>query len=153
MASEEVPAALLGTPIDVSMPVDVKAQDAAVKAIKEALEKAKNPSILIDAFVQRFSAVLETRMLVEQFSVPFFSTNSAKGLIDETHPRYVGLYNGQISSPGLAEACEASDLVLILGYMPADTNSGGFTRNLQPEQCIIINPHDVNASHNENTYA
>ncbi|KAF2817531.1 pyruvate decarboxylase-like protein [Mytilinidion resinicola] len=144
MVGEEVPAALLETPIDTSMPVDTKAQDAAVNAIKEALENAKRPSILVDAFVQRFSVVSETKALVDRLGVPVFTTNSGKSIIDETHPQYVGVYNGQISSPRVAQACESSDLVLILGYMPADTNSGGFSRKLSEYQCIAINPHDVN---------
>src|SRR5437660_1272361 len=108
---EQVPANLLETKIDISLPVNSEAQDTAAKAIRDALAKAQNPSILIDALVHRHNAVEEARKLVDKLKLPFFAANCGKSIIDETHPQYVGVYNGKISSPGVAEACEASDLV------------------------------------------
>lgn len=143
LAMEEVPASLLNTKIDLSLPVDPKAQDAAVDAIKQAITDAQNPSILIDALVRRHDAVEETRKLINKLQIPFYAANCGKSIIDETHPLYIGVYNGKISSPGIADACESSDIVLILGYLPSDTNSGGFSRKLSPEKCILINPHNV----------
>jgi pyruvate decarboxylase len=100
LAMEEVPAGLLNTKIDLSLPVDPKAQDAAVDAIKQAITKAQNPSILIDALVHRHDAVEETRKLVDKLQIPFYTANCGKSIINETHPLYIGVYNGKISSPG-----------------------------------------------------
>ncbi|OCK84214.1 pyruvate decarboxylase-like protein [Lepidopterella palustris CBS 459.81] len=143
LSMEQVPSGLLDTKIDLSLPVDSNAQQSAVESIIEALSKAQSPSILIDAFVHRHDAVEEARKLVDKLQIPIYTSNCGKSIIDETHSNYVGVYNGQISSPGIAAACETSDLVLILGCMPSDTNSGGFSRNLAPEKCIHVNPRDV----------
>ncbi|OCL06706.1 DHS-like NAD/FAD-binding domain-containing protein [Glonium stellatum] len=143
LAMEEVPAGLLDTRIDISLPVDPGAQDAAVGAIKQAVSNAQNPSVLIDALVHRHNAVQETLKLIDKLQIPFYVANCGKSIIDETHPLYVGVYNGKFSSLGVADACESSDTVLVLGYLPSDTNSGGFSRKLPLENCVTINPHNV----------
>lgn len=143
LSAEKVNASLLETPIDTSPHIDTSAQDAAVTAILSALRTAKHPSILIDALVHRFDAVPEASLLVDKLAVPFFSANMGKGLIDESSPHYVGLWNGAIGTPGVREAAESADLLLTLGYLPADTNSGGFSRKIDEERTIHINPHTV----------
>lgn len=143
LSSEEVDADLLKTPIDIMPHADQAAQDMAVNAIKEALESAQHPAIIIDALTQRFNAAEETRDLVKKLHVPFFAANMGKSVVDETEEMYVGVWNGEIGTPGVKEAANASDLVITLGYLPADTNSGGFSRRLDEARTIHINPFNV----------
>jgi pyruvate decarboxylase len=143
LSAEEVSADLLKTPIDIEPKVDEISQEKAVSAIISALKEAKHPSILIDALVQRFNAAQEASALVEKLKVPFFSANMGKGVVDETLENYIGVWSGEIGTPGVATAAKASDLIITLGYIPADTNSGGFTRNLKENQTIHINPFNV----------
>ncbi|ORY12492.1 pyruvate decarboxylase [Clohesyomyces aquaticus] len=143
LSAEEVSADLLRTPINIAPEVDTNAQNAAVKAIMDSLAVSKNPAILIDALAHRFDAVSETRELVSRLRVPFYSANMGKGVVDETDEMYVGVYNGEISAPGVAAACKSSDLVMTIGYLPADTNSGGFSRKLETQKTIAINPFEV----------
>lgn len=143
LSAEKVDASLLDTPIDTSPHIDTTSQDAAVNAILSALSASKHPSILIDALVQRFAAAHETALLIQKLAVPFFSTNMGKGLIDENSPHYIGLWNGAVGTPGVREAAESADLLLTLGYLPADTNSGGFSRKIDEQKTIHINPHTV----------
>lgn len=143
LSGEQVDASLLSSPIDISPQVDVEAQSAAVTAITSALSSAKHPSLLIDALVHRFDAVSETQALISKLDVPFFSANMGKGIIDETSSQYIGVWNGAIGTPGVREAAESADLMLTLGYLPADTNSGGFSRQMDANKTIEINPHDV----------
>ncbi|KAF9690874.1 hypothetical protein EKO04_011179 [Ascochyta lentis] len=143
LSGEQVDASLLSTPIDISPKFDSEAQNAAVSAIISALSEAKHPSLLIDALAHRFDAIPETESLVWKLSVPFFSANMGKGIIDETSPHYIGVWNGAVGTPGVREAAESADLMIILGYLPADTNSGGFSRNVDSNTTIEINPHDV----------
>lgn len=143
LSAEEVDASLLDTLIDTSPHVDQEAQRAAVSAISSALSISKHPSLLIDALVQRFDAVAEAQALVDTLGVPFFSANMGKGILDETSPHYIGVWNGAIGTPGVREAAESADLVLTLGYLPADTNSGGFSRKIDENKTIHINPHSV----------
>ncbi|KAF2194959.1 pyruvate decarboxylase [Zopfia rhizophila CBS 207.26] len=143
LSAEQVSADLLNKPIDISPQIDTVAQEKAISAITSTLSSSKNPSILVDALIQRFGAVSQARKLVDKLRVPVFCANMGKGIVDETHDMYIGVYNGEIGTPGVAEACKASDLVILMGYLPADTNSGGFSRKLPPEKVIEINPFDV----------
>ena len=143
LSAEKVSADLLKTPIDISPKIDNAAQDKAIQAITTAISEAKNPTILIDALVKRFGASNEARELVKKLNVPFFSANMGKGVVDETNELYVGVWNGAVSTPGVAEAASKSDLVVTLGYLNADTNSAGFSRKLDEAQTIHINPFDV----------
>lgn len=112
LSSEFVDVSLLDTPIDTKPHVDQAAQDAAVKAIMEALKEAKNPTVLIDAWTERFGAAEEATQLVRKLNVPFYSANMGKGVVDETEEMYVGVWNGVVSAPGLTDAATAADLVV-----------------------------------------
>ena len=151
LSAEMVDAALLETPINLEPHVDEKTQYEAVKAITDAVTQAKYPTILVDALVQRFNAAQETAQLVRKLNVPFFSATMGKGVVDETEENFVGVWNGEVSSPGVKEAAKQADLVVTLGYIPADTNSAGFSRQLDESSTIHINPHDVIVSIQHNT--
>jgi pyruvate decarboxylase len=69
-----------------------------------------------------------------------------KGIVDETDENFVGVWNGEISAPGVKEEAKKSDLVLILGYLCADTNTAGFSRKIDDERSIHINPFDIMVS-------
>jgi pyruvate decarboxylase len=51
---------------------------------------------------------------------------------------FVGVYNGIVSYPGVATAIEASDFVINTGPFKSDSNTGGFTRNIKPENVVEI---------------
>lgn len=55
---------------------------------------------------------------------------TAKAVIDETFPHYLGLYNGKASQPHVREAIENSDCLLSIGYRPIDLTTGDFTGSL-----------------------
>ncbi|KAJ4362074.1 hypothetical protein N0V83_011016 [Neocucurbitaria cava] len=143
LTAEEVDAGLLDTPIDVLPAVDEKAQEEAVKAVVQAIKEAERPTLVVDALVQRFGAEEEARELVKKLGVPFFSANMGKGVVDETEETYVGVWNGDVSTPGVKQAAMAADLVVTLGYIPADTNSASFSRKLDEKATIHVNPHEV----------
>ena len=140
----QVSAKALETPLELSPPADQKAVESAVEACLEAIHSSKNPAIFVDCLVQRHQAIAELKELVEKLQLPIYTSNMGKGIIDETHPLYVGLYNGLPTAPGVADAWQASDLAVIIGNLPSDTNTGGFTRRMAPDKCIFINPMDVN---------
>lgn len=146
MVDEQIPAKTLETPLDLSLPSDQSstfATHAAAEAILNEIKRSKNPVVLVDCLVQRHNAVTELASLLDKLKFPIYSTNMGKSLIDEDHPNYVGVYNGTISSPGLAEAFESNDLMLMFGSLPSDTNTGGFSRKVVAETCIDIAPNQV----------
>ncbi|EON63369.1 hypothetical protein W97_02596 [Coniosporium apollinis CBS 100218] len=142
IVAEHVPAERLKTPIDLSLPFEAKSQDTAIEAITQALGSSKNPALFVDALTHRHGAQDEARRLADKLKIPIFSSGMGKGIVDETHECFVGIYSGKVCAPGVGEAIEGSDLVLLLGDIPADTNAA-FSRKLRPETTIKINPTDV----------
>jgi len=143
LSAEMVDAELLETPIDLEPYIDTTTQIKAVNSITAAIKSAKHPIILADALVKRFNVSEETIQLTNQLGVPSFSTSMGKGIMDEVDEMYVGVWNGAVSTPGVVKETEKSDLVITLGYLPADTNSGGFSRNIKTENWIRIDPFQV----------
>jgi indolepyruvate decarboxylase len=74
--------------------------------------------------------------------LPIAAINAAKGVIDETFPLYVGIYNGDASEPNARAAIETSDCVLAVGYRPIEVTTGDFTASL-PANTIHARGHSV----------
>jgi len=53
------------------------------------------------------------------------------------------VYNGFVSYPGVQEAIESSDFIINTGPMLSDSNTGGFTRFIKPEQVVEIHSDHV----------
>ncbi|KAM0719619.1 hypothetical protein Q7P37_003749 [Cladosporium fusiforme] len=140
----QVPAAALRQPLDLSPPKESQAIEKATEAVLSALYASKNPAIFVDCLVDRHNAVSELDILISKLSCPIFTTNMGKGIVDETHPNYLGVYNGMVSGLGVAAAIEASDCVLIIGSLASDTNSGGFTRKVLPNNAIYLDAFTTN---------
>ena len=123
----EVPAAplMLADP-----PSDPERLQSCAAAIADRLSQAKSPAILVDSDVDRFGAAGEVMGLAEKMQIPVAVAVTAKAVIDETFPHYLGLYNGKAGDPQVREAIEGSDCLLSIAYRPTDATSGGFTVSL-----------------------
>ncbi|TKA78217.1 hypothetical protein B0A55_03774 [Friedmanniomyces simplex] len=143
LVDKHVPAEALKRPLDLSPVADAKKVEEAATAVLEALYASKHPSIFVDCLVQRYQADTEIRELVDKLAIPIYTSNMGKGIIDENHPHYVGLYNGMPSGPGVEAAYLRSDLHLVVGNLPSDTNSGGFTRQSPAEKTVAIDAENV----------
>ncbi|KIW66399.1 hypothetical protein PV04_05735 [Phialophora macrospora] len=132
----------LETPLDTSVQnKDSKIEDHIVSSILSLVEKAESPAILADVIGVRHGGRELIRKLAELTHFPSYSTPLSKGVVDETKPYYNGLYNGKVSFPGVADSIEASDLVLNIGPLPSDSNTGGFTREIKDEHLVWLG-HD-----------
>lgn len=56
---------------------------------------------------------------------------------------YQSRYNGDPSGAGVQSAFNSSDLILVVGNLPSDTNSGGFTQRIAKEKAVSIDAEDV----------
>ena len=65
--------------------------------------------------------------LIDKTNLPIFVTPMGKGSVDETNPRYGGVYIGALSTPTVKAAVEAADLVLHIGGHKTDLNTGSFS--------------------------
>ncbi|KAK9465723.1 thiamine diphosphate-binding protein [Lipomyces arxii] len=141
MVNAPVPVAGLEKPLKLEIVnPDPQLEDALVLEILDGLYKAKKPAILADILARRHRARELVMELVGQTMIPSFSTDLAKGFVDEDHPAFVGQYNGRLSRPGVAEAMEDSDFVLNIGPLITDNNTGGFTRFIDDKLTVMLHP-------------
>ncbi|SPO01329.1 probable pyruvate decarboxylase [Cephalotrichum gorgonifer] len=118
----------LRTPIDLSEPAnDPEREEYVVDVILRTLYAAKDPIILVDSCTIRHRVVKEVTDLINKTNIPFFMTPMGKGALDESDPRYGGIYAGSGSDPEVRKRVEDSDLILFVGALKSDFNTAGFS--------------------------
>ncbi|KAK0519696.1 hypothetical protein OC834_005952 [Tilletia horrida] len=124
----KVSAQRLSTPIDTSQPDnDERAEAAALEEIVKRVKEAQDPIIIVDACAIRHFVLDEVRELVEKSGLAFLHTPMGKTALSEQHPQYAGVYVGSISEPEVKERVESADLLILVGSIMSDFNSGAFT--------------------------
>lgn len=132
-----VPASLLDTPIDLSLKKnDPEAQEEVIETVTEMISKATNPVILVDACASRHSCKDEVRQLINATNFPVFVTPMGKSGVNESHPRFGGVYVGTLSEPAVKEAVESSDLILSVGALLSDFNTGSFSYSYKTKNIV-----------------
>lgn len=142
MVFPEIDAERLSTPLPLGIEnaIGDAEEDKIVAEILDALYAAKNPIILADTLAVRHRGDKLVKELVDKTNMWAYSTLLSKGVIDETNPNFVGVYNGAASSEGIADAVHASDLVLNVGPFLTDSNTGGFSREIKDENVVMLHP-------------
>lgn len=151
-------------PVYISIPMDVAKQEVAapsdslvppvfqsepatlaevVDACVAMLEKAQKPVILADFEVQRYGLQTELRELLATTGYPYATQNMGKGLLEETHPQFIGIYNGAASPEYVQKRIEEADCVLSIGTLMADFNTGKFSAKLDPSRTIEVHGQSV----------
>jgi indolepyruvate decarboxylase len=113
----------------------------AVNAMAEKLAHAKTAAILAGYLIPRLGCTAEALALVEAANLPFATMFMDKTALDETHPQYIGMYDGRIMNPEIREFLEGCDCVLNLGALWSDLNTGAFTANLDPAKTMAVMHH------------
>jgi acetolactate synthase-1/2/3 large subunit len=91
------------------------AEQKSIHQAVEALQKAKHPLLLIGAGANRKQTAKMLRDFVDEFQIPFFSTQMGKGVLDERDPLFLG--NAALSDGDfLHRAIVHSDLILNVGH-------------------------------------
>ncbi len=152
----------IGIPTDISYktievdakPLNLNYPTSNSDAVKEAVSrtaafvrKAKKPVFLVDICAARHpmkSLILE---LIEKTGIPIATMNMGKGVIDESHPKFLGNYNGDFSSPGIQDRVEQSDCIISFGTVLSDFNTGGFTAKLNANVEVEVHSHHVQLKH------
>ncbi len=134
-------------PSILSVESDLNALEAAVSAIVTKLSQAKTACILPGICVDRYGFRDLTTAVVDASGLPFVTMAMDKAVLDETHPAYLGLYNGQLIYPEISEFVESCDCVLAIGTVPSDFNMGGFTARLDKSRVVKIMPCDTHVGY------
>ncbi|KAK7382517.1 hypothetical protein VNO80_01376 [Phaseolus coccineus] len=117
--------------------------EAAVEAAAEFLNKAVKPVIVGGPKLRVAKACEAFVELADACGYPFAVMPSAKGLVPEYHPHFIGTFWGAVSTAFCAEIVESADAYLFAGPIFNDYSSVGYSLLLKKEKAIIVQPDRV----------
>jgi indolepyruvate decarboxylase len=132
-------------PLELRYPaVEPELLQSVVDQLCTILAKAKSPALLIDNEAAVFGVTALLHDLSNKCSIPFASMNTAKNIMDEGSPRYVGTYVGGASQPHVKNVIEQSDCLIGIGVRFTDVGSAVFTHQIATKNYIEIKPYGLN---------
>jgi acetolactate synthase-1/2/3 large subunit len=91
------------------------ADEKAVRGAVEKLEAARSPVLVIGAGANRKMTSRMLLQLIEKTGIPFVTTHLGKGVIDETHPKFLGC--AALSAGDFVHrALESADVIVNVGH-------------------------------------
>jgi len=91
---------------------------------------------LLPSCAIRHDLMKDVLKFVERTQLPVYVTPMAKGGIDENHPQFRGCFAGNCSIEQVQKEVYNADLILSIGSMNSDFNTGGFTYRLSQKKTI-----------------
>jgi pyruvate decarboxylase len=122
---------------------DPTALNAAVKHARALLANATRPVLLAGPHLRPFGAIEAFRELAEALGCAVAVMPAAKGFFPEDHPQYIGIYLGDVSSPGCQGVMDWADLVVASGPVFNDYTTVGWTALPARERLINVEPRSV----------
>jgi indolepyruvate decarboxylase len=120
---------------------------AAIEAIVEKITAAGSTVVLAGYLIARLGLRGEAHELLTRTGLPYATMFMDKTALDETHPSYIGLYDGRIMNPEVRDFVEGCDCVLNLGAQWSDFNTGAFTAHIDPSRMVAVMQHEVRVGH------
>ena len=99
---------------------------------------ARQPVILAGEELARFGIYHDLPALMERTGIPAAVTTLSKAVIDETHPLFLGVYEGALGNESTRRFVEESDCLLVLGANLSDATLGINTARLDPATSISV---------------
>ena len=91
------------------------ADEKSIRAAVKRIEAAKSPVLVIGAGANRTMTSRMLLQLVEKTGIPFITTQLGKGVIDETHPKFLGC--AALSAGDFVHrSIDAADLIINVGH-------------------------------------
>ncbi|MFG2301875.1 alpha-keto acid decarboxylase family protein [Actinacidiphila glaucinigra] len=135
---------VVGSAPPIPAPASDPAQlDAAVQAVADMLGRAKSACALPGVLTARSGLADEVQGFLDATGMPFATMMADKGVLNEEQPAYCGMYDGKLMNEGVRRFVEGSDVVVLIGALMHDFNSGAFTAHLDPGRTIDIRHHHV----------
>ncbi|CAM8881711.1 unnamed protein product [Rhodiola kirilowii] len=117
--------------------------EAAVEATVAFLNKAVKPVMVGGPKLRVAKAQKAFVELADACGYPISAMPSAKGLVPEHHPRFIGTYWGGVGTPFCGEIIESADAYLFVGPIFNDYSSVGYSLLIKKEKAIIVQPERV----------
>lgn len=115
--------------------------------INAALEKARRPVLYAGVGIRRHGLMAEVCTIAESWQLPVVSSVMGKGAFPESHPHFAGIYMGEMGSRLARTTLENADLILSIGVIFSDVNTGFWTAHLESSNILEIRDAEVRVSH------
>jgi indolepyruvate decarboxylase len=116
------------------------ALDAFRAQASEMLANAGSAVVLADFLADRFGVQSSLQTLLDRGVFPYATMSMGKGLLDETDPRFLGIFAGAAGALPVRDTFAGADVVIAAGVQFYDSTTAGFTHNLAAERLIDIQP-------------
>ena len=139
-----------GVPYEFRRAEPVSDPEALAEAVAEAarlINACQKPVILAGVEIHRFGLQDELLNLAEGSQIPIAGTILGKSAVRETHPLYVGMYEGAMGREEVTQFVEESDCLLLLGAFLTDIDMGIYTANLDVSKCIYATSEELRIRH------
>ncbi|KAJ5901468.1 pyruvate decarboxylase-like protein [Penicillium taxi] len=144
MVHTPISAANLARPLRLSGSENDRTHEAhAVDDILAALRAAQQPVLLVGGYNMRFTRRREVISLSERLGLPIFLSPSGRGIIDEQHPNFNGLYLGDCSKPHVIEMVRSADLIISIGNIHSDLNVASVSWDFDPLRMVEVQNETV----------
>ena len=110
-----------------------------IEQINAQLANAKKVVVLVGELVERYHLQALVQQFLQNSGVAYVVSWGAKGVVDESHPQFAGMYAGCFSAQEVQDYVENADCVLALGWLYCEINSGTFSTKLDPDKLISLN--------------
>ncbi|THH27005.1 hypothetical protein EUX98_g7185 [Antrodiella citrinella] len=136
----KIPAKRLRTPLNLDLPAnDPDTEEFVLDEIMKLVDQANGDVvILVDACAIRHNVKSELADLLKKTGFPVYAAPMGKSVIPETYDRYGGIYIGSISRPEIKENVENAKLLLSVGGLKSDFNTGNFTYHTPTNRTIEL---------------
>ncbi|KAI8977529.1 thiamine diphosphate-binding protein [Mycotypha africana] len=132
-------------PLQLSVPRNpAKIQEVCLQVCLEAINRARHPIIIVDACIQRHGLQKEAVAFIQRSGFPTYCAPMGKGVVPEDLPNYRGCYAGTITLEGITKEILQTDLIIELGSIKSDFNTGGFTYGLDRGKTISLHSFATN---------
>lgn len=153
-----VSATPLETPLDFTTPENDAAIEAVVLAeiMKHIAAAQERVSVIVDGCALRHGVTREVKDFLEKTKFPVFATPMGKSGVDESSERFGGvrsaprrfrvplthfreqIYIGKPSLPAVKQTIERAVLIISIGAIYSDLNTGGFSHDLPKTKLVEV---------------
>ncbi|KAF8158340.1 thiamine diphosphate-binding protein [Crassisporium funariophilum] len=140
MVYPEISSERLSIPLSRDPPTNhPQTEDFVVALINERVSEAEGDVVvLVDACVIRHGVRNEVVQFLKATGFPVYATPMGKTAVDENYNRYGGIYVGSLTHPDIKEKVESAKLILSIGSLGSDFNTGNFSYNIPTKRLIEL---------------
>ncbi|XP_047329845.1 pyruvate decarboxylase 1 [Impatiens glandulifera] len=117
--------------------------EAAVEETARFLNNAVKPVLIGGPKLRVGKAQKAFKELADACGYPIAIMPSAKGLVSEDHPHFIGTYWGAVSTSYCGEIVESADAYVFVGPIFNDYSSVGYSLLVKKEKAVIVQPRRV----------